>query len=1114
MPVWYKAICSAALAIIISCVGTAATIRVPADVPTIQGAIDAAANRDTVLVSPGTYYENINFRGKKIVVASEYLLSGDVSAIAATIINGSQPAHPDTASCVIMASGEDSSSVLEGFTLTGGTGTIWQDHHNLNLYREGGGILTDLTSPVIRNNVIRGNKATNTVGVTSAGGAGIRCSDGYPKILNNIIIENQGRYGGGIVLNYCGGLLRNNIVARNTGGEDFGGSGIWMYAAGPKGKTIENNVVADNTSALYGGGMYVGSTSVVVKNTIFWDNTSSDIAQISLDGGNATMTYCDVQGGWPGASNFSQNPLFADTSFVLLAGSPCIDAGDPSASYFDMEDPSNPGHAKLPSLGMLRNDRGAYGGPSALPFLRIDSKLNHPLPPSAVSAYSDFSTPSSAAIRWTDPTQYRDGSPLQGFSIRVYRDSLQVALVDSGVGTFTDNGLLLHRQYKYSLITAIPSDTSGPSGASVYSGGAAQPAPVGSFDVRDGVEGILISWKNPSRQIDGTPLNDLGGVQIYRDSIFVRTVAASSADTGKSVAVVDTITGYHTYSVIVKDSELPANYSVASSALMGFGGVLQRYNENFDTSLAGILVHGTWDTTSVIAHSGLRCFTSSPSGPDPVHKTNFFMTPPVILGQHAFLRFAQMAILGYGSTGFIEISHDNRKTFSLLAVAYEGLHPGWEDGVPGPGDWFYQTNDLSSFAGDTVVVRFRLVTGSLVGEGWYCDDLMLGSFPGVSDVSVRRGWNLLSTPYQITPVSPENIFPGAASRPFIYQANRYQEVLTAASGTGYWVRYDTSGGIPMAGTMAAAETIAVHKGWNLVGSITFPFASAEVVSVPPGIILTGFTVFDSVYRVPAVVQPGEASWVKVAQDGAIVISAQSQAPGVAKQVARMSASLPEGTGTILFTDAAGTTKELYLLPSGTNAGTAGRFDCPPVPPAGCFDIRFGSQSLAMVTTTGESGEERIELQSVRYPLTVRWDGVHVPVGTMMVTQSTEVRLDGNGTCRIDAPPERLLLRTGAAIGTNLPREAALGQNYPDPFNPRTTIGYDLPLRSRVRMEVYDVLGRVAIVLVDGTMDAGTHQVEWDASGMASGMYFCRLTVINPQTSGLVLDAVRKMLLIR
>ncbi|KPL07279.1 hypothetical protein AMJ86_04880 [bacterium SM23_57] len=74
----------------------------------------------------------------------------------------------------------------------------------------------------------------------------------------------------------------------------------------------------------------------------------------------------------------------------------------------------------------------------------------------------------------------------------------------------------------------------------------------------------------------------------------------------------------------------------------------------------------------------------------------------------------------------------------------------------------------------------------------------------------------------------------------------------------------------------------------------------------------------------------------------------------------------------------------------------------------------------------------------------------------------------------------------------LPGEFALKQNYPNPFNPVTTISYDVPVAGKVRIYVYDVLGRRVGTLVDGLVNAGRHQVVWDAGGMTSGVYFVRM----------------------
>jgi hypothetical protein len=74
-----------------------------------------------------------------------------------------------------------------------------------------------------------------------------------------------------------------------------------------------------------------------------------------------------------------------------------------------------------------------------------------------------------------------------------------------------------------------------------------------------------------------------------------------------------------------------------------------------------------------------------------------------------------------------------------------------------------------------------------------------------------------------------------------------------------------------------------------------------------------------------------------------------------------------------------------------------------------------------------------------------------------------------------------------------PKAFALEQNFPNPFNPTTTIYYQLPTDSRVSIVVYDLLGREVKRLVDEVKEAGYHDQRFDASGIASGVYFYRMT---------------------
>ena len=296
----------------------AATIRVPADAATIQQAIDAAAPGDTVLVAPGTYFENLTFLGKAITVVSE-------GGPAVTVIDGNW-AGP----VVAFTSGELRGAVLRGFTIQRGATTF-----------SGGGVLVQNSSPTIADNWIVGNGACSGAGVYSSfgspliqgnriarnflygctGGFGIGVyigGDSAAELIGNSITDNNGpAHGGGVTLFAAGrAVLRWNVIARNvTSGFSpcTQGGGIWMVNFSQA--TIVNNLVVGNVAGCGGGLYWSGSTGVTTfVNNTFADNDAPEGSAIAFSGADARhLIFNNVLIGKPGqaavhCSNSSSTP--------------------------------------------------------------------------------------------------------------------------------------------------------------------------------------------------------------------------------------------------------------------------------------------------------------------------------------------------------------------------------------------------------------------------------------------------------------------------------------------------------------------------------------------------------------------------------------------------------------------------------------------------------------------------------------------------------------------------------------------------------------------------------------------------------------------------------------
>lgn len=96
-------------------------------------------------------------------------------------------------------------------------------------------------------------------------------------------------------------------------------------------------------------------------------------------------------------------------------------------------------------------------------------------------------------------------------------------------------------------------------------------------------------------------------------------------------------------------------------------------------------------------------------------------------------------------------------------------------------------------------------------------------------------------------------------------------------------------------------------------------------------------------------------------------------------------------------------------------------------------------------------------------------------------------VNGEGIFKIEE------IATSLSDPGSMPQSFALGQNYPNPFNPSTVISFQLPVSSFVRLEVFDMLGRKVAILVNEQLSAGYHEVNFNASHLASGIYLYRIT---------------------
>jgi len=365
------------------------TFFVPEDHDTIQEAVDTASDGSEIIVSPGEYFECINFSGKAIRITSLYSSTGDAEYISNTVINAS-----GMNSVVIFNSQETGDSQLSGFTLINGSagmggGIICSNNsspvisdiiiqNNNAIYGAGLGCYSN-SNPILTNITIRNNNAEN-------GNGGGMCFYNSSPVLENIKVhDNVADNGGGLYLNNSALQIRHltlqsNIAELNGGGiymvqstadlqnciidNNSAGTGGAAYCWNESSLIFSNSTIHANQSKSYGGIYLVDLCESQLENSILWGNSFFEIAFSYIGHSNSVqLSYTDIQGledkiqtnnngniTWE-FGNINKDPVFSNPGnhdLHLSSSSPCIDAGNPLQTYDDSDG--------------SRNDLGAYGG--------------------------------------------------------------------------------------------------------------------------------------------------------------------------------------------------------------------------------------------------------------------------------------------------------------------------------------------------------------------------------------------------------------------------------------------------------------------------------------------------------------------------------------------------------------------------------------------------------------------------------------------------------------------------------------------------------------------------------------------------------------------------------
>ena len=731
-------------------------------------------------------------------------------------------------------------------------------------------------------------------------------------------------------------------------------------------------------------------------------------------------------------------PVFNNTADTLKLdnGLPLL---VPSRAHIDLVDWDENG-----SKDLIVGDNDGY----IHLFVNPSGDALDPEHPTNVAAYSDYTTPSSMTLTWSDPSALYNGTPISppDFTVEIERDNIWIASIPGGVEQYLDAGLNDGQYYQYSLRSKLVSNDSTSMPAVVYrhAGGSPMPAAPTSLSGVGSLTQASLSWTDPTTQDDGTPLDDLDSIFVYRNGMKI-----ASLEPGIQTYIDIPSIGYsYRYYVTAVDNEIPPNESQPSNQASVFVG-----------ETPGFLVWVGPDVLSTSAASGDSIFQSLVDNGE-----STFLTDDLFeFGTNLGIYDAIFVVLGVFANNHV-----------LAASDPEG--PALESYLQNGGRLYLEGADC--FAFDPGVGGYNI-------NPWFsCNPVSDGS----GDVSGVLGLNNLSA-FTFTYNGENNYMDelGAINSLEIWQNNQNTDIhglFNPVFGEGKAIGVVPSFGGMMNSLDALNETLQTAQNIS-EKKPDRPDVRREIRPKnhdrKPFTKRYGYIPENKINRkVLTELVEFSAGGVKIlANNKDDLMAAYLGLLGFANTPVL---SLSHTTFHDTLTQ--GDTCQDTLTVS--NAGN-------PMAPNLVFTITENPEVDWLSFTPANdtlAGGGAVDI-------TILMDATGLSIGSYL----TRLMIASNDpTCPLDSVSMHLEVTEPQDIAegdVTLPRRFDLLQNYPNPFNPSTLIRYQLPYTADVQLEIYSVLGQKIRSLINSQVLAGHHQVEWDGFDdmglpVASGIYLCHM----------------------
>lgn len=378
---------------------------------------------------------------------------------------------------------------------------------------------------------------------------------------------------------------------------------------------------------------------------------------------------------------------------------------------------------------------------------------NNPQPVRDLVGVSIFDSKVKVKLTWTNPTTDLMKNSLGDFNVLIYRNdnpNTPIATINKSQNPeFIDENVIDGTTYTYSLkVETIDKRTSTSVSVSVLAGGALKPLPPTNLTWRPTPNSVILSWINPSKSIDGSVIRELSKIKIYnaKNNSLIKEIDVNQTQAGLEFSTTIDLNGEKFEKIyltaIAQRNDKTEESDKTLPIVVYQGSIRNSISENFDQeTIIPLFTENGWVRTT-------RTFQTPPNSLASTDKDRYetnvnydLILPPLIVTESSkSLLFDHICLVHGTDVAQLSISRDFGKTWKGIRWYDISSSPNFVKGDLKNSKWAETAADLRPYLGDTILIRFELISGPVLTDvGWFIDNLRTSDV-----VSVENSVNFAS----------------------------------------------------------------------------------------------------------------------------------------------------------------------------------------------------------------------------------------------------------------------------------------------------------------------------------------------------------------------------------